>query len=140
MSLCRPRRVTPASLAARRSNALKSTGLRTLRGKARPGFNTLKLSRHAARSARLADRLIRRLIRAGYHRQEALYGQIRSRIAQTFGTFGIPGLGQRSWCDGPATDVGCLTIRPQAQRLLPRTKLKTSRKQMGWSLRSACDQ
>jgi hypothetical protein len=110
VSLCRPRRLT---LAARSANALKSTGPRAVRGKARVGFNALKLGLHATRSARFRDRLIR----AGYDRQEALYGQIRSRIAQTFGT-STPE--QRCRCDALATAVWCLTIRPQARRLLAR--------------------
>src|SRR5579862_1629406 len=98
MSLTRPRRLTPAALAARRANAQKSTGPRTVRGKARAGFNALKLGRHAARSARLRERLIR----AGYDRQEALYGYIRSRIAQTFGGTTPE---QRRWCDAMATEI-----------------------------------
>jgi len=84
VSLCRHRCLTPASLAARRANALKSTGPRTVRGRARVGFNALKLGLHAARSVPLRQRLIR----AGYDRQEALYGQIRSRWTRS----GSPGL------------------------------------------------
>lgn len=73
--------VTPKSLAARRNNALKSTGPRSRRGKARVCLNALKHGRYAvlaARSARLRDKLLE----AGHTGQEALYGAIRSRIAQ----------------------------------------------------------
>jgi hypothetical protein len=87
VSLCRPRRLTPAALAARRANALRSTGL---------------------------------------------YGQIRSRIAQTFGA-STPE--QRSWCEGLATEVGRLAIHPQVGRLLARTNLKTDTNQASWILR-----
>jgi len=133
MSLTRPRSLTPAALAARRANALKSTGPRTVRGKARVGFNALKLGLHAARSAPLRQRLIR----AGYDRREALYGRIRSRIAQTFGTFTPE---ERRWCDGLATQVRCLTIRPQERRAFARINLKTFRKQKSWILRTSSDQ
>ena len=133
MSLTRPRRLTPASLAARRANALKSTGPRTARGKARVGFNALKLGLNADRSARLRDRLIR----AGFAREEALYGQIRSRIAQTFG---VSTPEERAWCDRLATQVWCLTLRPQARRLFAETKLKDHRKQASWTLRTSTDQ
>jgi hypothetical protein len=133
MALTRPRRLTPASLAARRANALKSTGPRTIRGKARVGFNALKLGRHAARSARLRERLIR----AGYDRQEALYGQIRSRIAQAFGT---PTAEARSRCDALATEVWCLATRPEALEARLRTKPKNYRKQTGLDLRASSHQ
>src|SRR5579871_5902432 len=107
MPLTPRRRLTPAALAARRANALKSTGPRTVRGKARVGFNAFKRGRHAERSARLRERLLR----AGYDRQEALYGQIRSRIAQTFDA-STPE--QRRWCDRVAAEVWCLAIQSQA--------------------------
>jgi hypothetical protein len=147
MSLCGPRRHTAASLAARGANALNmDSRLRgndsgsTVRGKARAGFNALKLGLHAARSARLRERLVR----AGHDRQEALYGQIRSRIAQSFGasTPACPELRreQRHWCDGLATKVWCLAIHPQARRPLARTNLKKSRKQTAWSLRMSSHQ
>jgi hypothetical protein len=133
MPLTRPRRLTSAALAARRANALKSTGPRTVRGRARVGFNALKLGQHAARSARLRERLLG----AGYDRQEALYGKIRSRIAQTFGALTPE---QRRWCDALATQVWCLAIRPQARNLVARTKLKTYRNQTGWSVRISAHQ
>ncbi len=73
--------VTPKSLAARRSNALKSTGPRSARGKARVCLNALKDGQHAVFAAR-APRLRQRLIDAGQPEEEAIYGAIRSRIAQ----------------------------------------------------------
>src|SRR5579863_5357362 len=133
MSLTHPRRLTPASLAARRANALKSTGPRTLRGKARVGFNALKLGLNADRSARLRERLIQ----AGFDREEALYGEIRSRIAQTFG---VSTPEERSWCDALATQVWCLALRPQARHLFAKTKLKRGRKQMSSALRISTEQ
>ncbi|HEY6291339.1 MAG TPA: hypothetical protein VI455_07210 [Terriglobia bacterium] len=80
MPLRPPPCLNPAPLAARRANALHSTGPCAPRGKARVSFNAPKHGRYAARSARLRERLIR----AGYERQEELYGRIRSKIAQTF--------------------------------------------------------
>jgi hypothetical protein len=72
MSLTRPRRLTPAALAARHVNALKSTGPRTARNKARAGLNALKLGQDAGRSAPVHDRLVW----GGYDREEALHGQM----------------------------------------------------------------
>ena len=128
MSLRRSPHLTPASLAARRTNALKSTGPHTARGKARVGFNALKLGLCAARSARLRERLIR----AGYERQEDLYGRIRTRIAQTFGT---PTPESRRDADQLATKVWCLATRPQARLALSRTKLENDSEQSAWRLR-----
>ncbi|HUI43362.1 MAG TPA: hypothetical protein VL523_15465 [Terriglobia bacterium] len=48
MSLRRSPRLTPASLAARRANALKSTGPRSERGKARSCLNALRNGRYTA--------------------------------------------------------------------------------------------
>ena len=62
--LLRPRTLTPASLAARRANALKSTGPRTAQGKARVALNSLKHGRSAVN-------LPEKLARAGYRRGEA---------------------------------------------------------------------
>jgi hypothetical protein len=73
--------LTPRSLAARRANALKSTGPRTPAGKARVSLNALKCGRSAARASRFRERLLR----AGYPCQEALYGGLRSHLAQAFG-------------------------------------------------------
>ena len=101
--------LTLESLAARRANALKSTGPRTPRGKARVSFNALKHGQYAARSARLRERLIR----AGYERQEELYGRIRSRIAQTFGT---PDRHTREDADRLANVVWCRATRTVGRR------------------------
>jgi hypothetical protein len=49
--LCRPRTLTPAALAARRANALKSTGRRTDRGKDHVTLNPY-VRRESARKAR----------------------------------------------------------------------------------------
>jgi len=100
MSLCRRRYLTPASLAAPRASAREFAGPRTVSGKARVGFGGLKPGLHAAPvrpSERSPDW---RPVQAGYDRQGALYGQIRSCIAQTFGTFTPE---QSCWCDGLAT-------------------------------------
>src|SRR5579872_4367676 len=72
--------LTPRSLAARRANALKSTGPRTDRGKARVSFNSFKHGRYAVRPEDLAERLLR----AGYCREAALYRQVRWQIGQVF--------------------------------------------------------
>ena len=104
MPLRRSPCLTPESLAARRANSLRSTGPRTPRGKARVSFNALRHGHYAARSARLRERLIR----AGYERQEELYGRIRSKIAQTFGT---PDRHSREDADRLANVVWCRATR-----------------------------
>ena len=76
--------LTPRSLDARRSNALKSTGPRTPGGKARVSLNALKHGRACGPAGR-APRFRERLLRAGYPCQEALYGDLRSCLAQAFG-------------------------------------------------------
>jgi hypothetical protein len=116
--LRRSPRLTPESLAARWANALKSTGPRTARGKARVSLNALKHGRYAARSARLRERLIQ----AGYRQQEILCGQIRSRIAQAFGA---QNPASRRWADQCATKVWCLATRPKAQKGPQKTKLES---------------
>ena len=75
--------LTPASLAARRANALKSTGPRTECGKARVALNALK---HGRRAVALRERLAR----AGYRDGEALYCRIRERLSKTFARPGGP--------------------------------------------------
>ena len=83
--LCRPRTLTPAALAARRANSLKSTGPRTAQGKARVALNPLKHGRYALN-------LPEKLARAGYRQSEAEWRQIRARIAGTFQrTPAVPG-------------------------------------------------
>src|SRR5580658_9701581 len=81
MSLRRSPRLTLASLAARRANALKSTGPRTEHGKARATLNALKHGRHAIR-------LPERLAQAGCPAAEARWHAIRDRVAQGFETAG----------------------------------------------------
>ncbi len=68
---------TPALLAANRLNARKSTGPHTPQGKARVSLNALKHGRYAVQ-------LRKKLVAAGDWPGEALYGQIRSQIAQAF--------------------------------------------------------
>jgi hypothetical protein len=100
--------VTPKSLAARRTNALKSTGPRTPRGKARVCLNALKHGRYAVLAARSA-RLREKLLEAGHTGQEATYGAIRSRIAQA-----MPGpkdLVARQRIDRLALRIWCLSLR-----------------------------
>lgn len=75
MSLRKSPCLTPASLAARRANALKSTGPRTQCGKARVALNPLK---HGRRAVALQEKLAR----AGYREGEALYCRIRSRLSR----------------------------------------------------------
>jgi hypothetical protein len=77
MSLRKSPCPTPASLAARRANARKSTGPRTDQGKARVALNALK---HGQRAVGLQERLTR----AGCRDSEALYCRIRSRLLKTF--------------------------------------------------------
>jgi hypothetical protein len=95
--------VTPQSLAARRSNALKSTGPRSRRGKARVCLNALKHGRYAVLAARSA-RLRERLFEAGQRRQEAAYGAIRSQVAQAMSAQDpasrrrIDEIALRAWC------------------------------------------
>src|SRR6516165_4511389 len=84
MPIRRSPRLTPRSLAARRANALKSTGPRTPCGKARVSLNALKHGRSMGPDGR-APRFRERLLRAGYPYQEALYGDLRSCLAQAFG-------------------------------------------------------
>lgn len=74
-------RLTPRSLAARRANALKSTGPRTPCGKARVSLNSLKHDRGLGCPARFRERLLR----AGYAQQEALYEGLRACLTQAFG-------------------------------------------------------
>jgi hypothetical protein len=76
MSLRKSPCLTPASLAARRANARKSTGPRTECGKARVALNPLK---HGRRAVALRERLER----AGYREGEAFYCRIQSRISKT---------------------------------------------------------
>ena len=83
MSLRKLPCLTPASLAARRTSALKSTGPRTERGKARVALNALK---HGQRAVGLREQLAR----AGYRKGEALYCSIRDRLLKTFARPGDP--------------------------------------------------
>jgi hypothetical protein len=68
---------TPALVAARRVNARKSHGPKTLRGKARSSLNALKHGRYAVD-------LRRKLLEAGDRQGEALYARIEARVAEAF--------------------------------------------------------
>ena len=81
---------TPAFLAANRANARKSSGPRTPCGRARVSLNALKRGRSMGPAGR-APRFRERLLRAGYRQQEALYGGLRSCLAQAFGARSPPG-------------------------------------------------
>ena len=99
--------VTPKSVSARRANALKSTGPRTRRGKARVCLNALKHGRYAVLAGRPA-RLREKLLEAGHAGQEAVYGAIRSRIAQAIRA---QDRASRQSIDGIALRAWCLTLR-----------------------------
>jgi hypothetical protein len=86
--------LTPGSLIAGRANALKSTGPRTERGKARVVLN----------ASRRAVALREHLAQAGYREGEALYCRIRSRLLKT-PCPGIPTATRTVW----PTGFGCLS-------------------------------
>ncbi len=97
MRLRKPPTRTPATLAANRANALKSTGPRTARGKARVALNRLKRGRYAAR-------LAEKLVQAGEQGSDAQYRWFHSEIAATFGVGELSDrrqaehLAVRAWC------------------------------------------
>jgi hypothetical protein len=77
VSLRRSPRLSPAALAANRANACRSTGPRSVHGKARAALNSLKHGRYAVD-------LPQRLGRARCPQAEAEWHATRSRIAQAF--------------------------------------------------------
>ena len=89
--------LTLAALAARRNNARKSTGPKTLRGKARASLNALKHGRYAVC-------LRRKLVEAGDRQGEALYARIEARVREAFCSSGSP---------RPTPEAG----QPQVRRL-----------------------
>jgi hypothetical protein len=93
-------------LTARRVKDLESSGPRKLGG-VRFGFSPLKPGWNARRSPRLRDRLIS----PRYDRWAPVYGQIRSRIAQTPG---VATPDERRWCDGLDVQTWCRTPGPRA--------------------------
>ena len=131
---------TAAALAARRNNALKSTGPKTMRGKARSSLNALKHGRYAIH-------LRRKLNEAGDRRGEALYARIEARMEEAFCSSGTPaprteryerqrrGLAGLVWCfaarnqakrrPGPKTNLECLleSVSCDARDLSPRPVL-----------------
>ena len=126
--LLRPRILTPASLAAGRANALKSTGPWTERGKARVALNSLEHGRSAVN-------LPERLARAGYRQGEEAWRQIRARIARTYqsapavsgpersaGTEGSEEIGSPEPQRGPNLDrhLGTTVSRPSFEKKMDR--------------------
>jgi len=107
---------TPALLAANRANAQKSTGPRTPQGKARVSFNAFKHGRYAARPEELAERLLR----AGCHREAALYRQVRWQIRQVFRP-----QAQASWkrLDQLSAWIWCFRTRLRRLRSKPESSL-----------------
>lgn len=97
MSLRRSPKLTPAALAAQRANALKSTGPRTERGKARSCLNALV---HGGRSRRLRDKIER----TGDFEALYLYDWLHSEIEglcdypRDWHWRRIEGLTVRAWC------------------------------------------
>ena len=118
MALRRSPALTPRSLAARRSNALKSTGPRTPCGKARVSLNALKHGRAMGPAGR-APRFRERLLRAGYVQQEVLYDGLRSCLAQAFGAQNPR---SRLRIDQMAASAWCQAV----ERRFSRTKLESS--------------
>jgi len=107
---------TPALLAANRANAQKSTGPRTPQGKAWVSFNAFKHGRYAARPEELAERLLR----AGCHREAALYRQVRWQIRQVFRP-----QAQASWkrLDQLSAWIWCFRTRLRRLRSKPESSL-----------------
>ncbi len=97
MSLRRAPVLTPASLAARRANARKSTGPRSVAGKARVALNALKHGRHARG-------LHPRLLRAGGWADAALYRRLQFVLLGAFGPSDLAGyrdcqrMAAEAWC------------------------------------------
>lgn len=92
---------TPALLAANRCNALRSTGPRTVRGRARVALNALKHGRYARH-------LGWRLLRADDADRAAVYRDIRSAIFR----FRVPcGPLQYRDCERMAAEVWCQLCR-----------------------------
>jgi hypothetical protein len=95
MSLRKRRCLTPASLAARRADALKSTGPRTERGKARVALNPLKhgrravalrdgLAREGEADCTLFDAISDRSFRAGCGNRWARFGRVQNMQLANF--------------------------------------------------------
>jgi hypothetical protein len=97
MSLRRSPVLTPASLAARRANALKSTGPRSVAGKARVALNALKHGHHARP-------LHPRLLRADRWTDAALYRRLQFAL---LGTFGPSDLAEYRDCQRMAAEAWC---------------------------------
>jgi hypothetical protein len=121
--------LTHASLAARRANALKSTGARTVRGKARVSLKAQRYGRSAVPFARLPERLLRTV----YRQQESLYSRLHSRIAQAFGA---QNLQSQDAADRMATTVWCLATGRSSHK----TKLECPLYSITWTLQLPSDQ
>ncbi len=102
---------TPALLAANRANAQKSTGPRSLQGKARVALNALQHGRYAVR-------LRENLVRAGEGSGESQYQWFRSEIATAFGASGrdeelqAEQMAARAW--STAREARCLGTKPES--------------------------
>ena len=110
---------TPAFLAANRANARKSSGPRTPCGRARVSLNALKHGRSMGPAGR-APRFRERLLRAGYRQQEALYGGLRSCLAQAFGARSPP---WRRQVDQFAASAWCVVMGRNFFRTKPESPL-----------------
>jgi len=97
---------TPALLAANRSNALKSTGPRTVQGRARVALNALK---HGRRARHLG----RNLMRANDWERARLYRDIRFTILRFMGPCD---LFEYRDCERMAAEVWCQLCRLQLDR------------------------
>jgi len=110
---------TEAFLAANRRNALKSTGPRTARGKARSCMNNLKHGRYA-------KRLPEKLAATGDHGGAALYQKVREEIGTAFQAQPDDPPQMRQ-LDQMTTAVWCVARRLGINGLKPRSSVFSER-------------
>ena len=121
MPLRKSRLPTLAAVAARRTNALKSTGPKTFRGKARASLNALNHGEYAVH-------LRRKLVEAGDRQGEALYARIEARAREAFcsSTFSwVPACAGTTQIGQSATPAqsgvhGEAVVRPEDERQVRR--------------------